>query len=338
MKQVVITSNGGPEVLQVVERAELEAGNKEVRIAVKAAGINFADILARRGLYPDAPKLPCTVGYEVCGVVDQVGSAADNSLLGKDVIALTQFNGHSSQVVVPEHQVFLKPESLTYEQGAALPVNYLTAYQSIVAMGGLQPYESVLIHNVGGGVGLAALDLARHIGAHTYGTASSTKHEFLSSRGLDHGIDYRKQDWGSVLNQLTNGRGVDLITDPIGGSHWRKSYQHLASTGRLAMFGISTVAEPGISGKLNLVKMALQTPFYHPFSLMNNNKGVFGVNMGHLWHEHQKIRIWMNAILEGYSQGWVRPYVDKSFSFENAGDAHVYIEERRNIGKVVLTP
>ena len=338
MKQVVITRAGGPEVLQVQESADLKAGEGEVRIDVKAAGVNFADILARKGLYPDAPSLPCTVGYEVAGVVTETGKGVDESLLGAAVIALTRFKGHADQVVVPAEQVFAKPESLSFEQGAAIPVNYLTAYQLLVAMGSLHKEESLLIHNVGGGVGLAALDIARHVGAITFGTASPGKHEFLRERGLDHAIDYRNQDWGKEISQLTNGRGVDLITDPIGGGHWRKSYRHLASTGRMGMFGISTVADPGIGGKLALVKMALQTPFYHPFGLMNMNKGVFGVNMGHLWHEQQKIAIWMNAILAGHEAGWIRPHVDKAFSFAQAGDAHQYIEDRKNIGKVVLVP
>lgn len=338
MKQVVITKAGGPDVLQVQEAPDLSPGQSELLIEVKASGLNFADIMARKGLYPDAPKLPCTVGYEVCGVVAKVGSGIDETWLGKDVIALTRFKGHASQVLVPERQVFAKPEGISYAQGAAIPVNYLTAHQLLDAMGSLHRHESVLIHNVGGGVGLAALDIARHIGATTYGTASPKKHEFLKQRGLDHAIDYRNQDWGKEIMRLTNSRGVDLITDPIGGSHWRKSYRHLNHTGRLGMFGISTVAEPGVSGKLALLKMVLQTPFYHPFGLMNVNKGVFGVNMGHLWHEHQKIRIWMDDILRGLADGWIRPHVDKEFSFSQVGEAHQYIEDRKNIGKVVITP
>lgn len=338
MKQVVITRAGGPEVLQVQEKADLVPGRGEVKIQVKAAGINFADIMARKGLYPDAPKLPCTVGYEVSGVVEAVGPGVDESLTGTEVIALTRFNGHSDQVVVPDYQVFNKPESLSFAQAAAIPVNYLTAYQLLVAMGSLHSHESVLIHNVGGGVGLAALEFARHIGATTYGTASPGKHEFLKSKGLDHAIDYRNRDWGKEIMALTDQRGVDLITDSLGGSHWRKSYKHLAHTGRLGMFGISTVAEPGMSGKLNMLKMVMQTPFYHPFGLMNTNKGVFGVNMGHLWHEHKKIANWMDAIMAGYEAGWIQPYVDKEFTFAQAGEAHQYIEDRRNIGKVILLP
>lgn len=337
-KQIVTTNASGPEVLHVQEAPDISPGNGEVRIAVKAAGLNFADIMARMGLYQDAPKFPCTVGYEVAGVIDAVSPSVDASWLGKEVIALTHFKGQASQVVVPLHQIFEKPTELSFEQAAAIPVNYLTAYQLLVAMGGLQPYETVLIHNVGGGVVLAALEIARHIGAETFGTASPNKHGFLKERGLQHAIDYRNQDWKAGLMKLTNSRGVDLITDPIGGSNLRKSNQSLSNTGRLGMFGISTVAKPGINGKIQLLKMVAHPPVFHPFGLMNNNKGVFGVNMGRLWHEHTKIKHWMEAILKGHREGWINPYVDKVFSFDQVGEAHNYIEARKNIGKVILTP
>jgi len=338
MKKIVITKAGGPNVLQVQECVDLKANINEVRIAVKATGLNFADIMARQGLYPDAPKFPCTVGYEVAGVIDEIGPGVDKTWLGKEVFALTRFGGQADQVVVPLHQLFEKPASLSFEAAAAIPVNYLTAYQLLVAMGSLHSYESVLIHNAGGGVGLAALEIANKIGATTYGTASAGKHDFLKDKGLNHAIDYRTQDWKKELLALTNGRGVDLISDPLGGKNLRDSYKALSNTGRLGMFGISSVAETGINGKLKMLKMIVQTPFYHPFGLMDQNKGVFGVNMGHLWHEHKKINIWMQALLKGHSEGWINPHVDCTFSFSDAADAHQYIEQRRNIGKVILTP
>lgn len=338
MKKVVITRAGGPEVLQVQEVADLTPGKGEVRIDVKAAGINFADILARQGLYQDAPPTPCVVGYEVCGIIDQVGPGVDSSQIGREVIAMSRFNGQASQVVVPEIQVFDKPAGLSFEEGASIPVNYLTAWQSLVICGALQSEDSVLIHNVGGGVGLAALDIAQHIGATTYGTSSAGKHEFLKQRGLHHAIDYRNKDWEKELKTLTNDKGVELIIDPIGGNSWRKSYRSLRSTGRLGMFGISTAAGNGFANKWRLLKLVAEIPFFHPISLMNNNKSVFGVNMGHLWHEAEKIQIWMDKILAGIDEGWAKPRVDKVFKFEQAGDAHRYIEQRKNKGKVVLVP
>src|SRR3569623_2902110 len=184
MKQIFISGAGGPEKLVLRESADTQPQGKEVRIRVNASGINFADIMAREGLYPDAPNLPCVVGYEVSGVVDAGGADADQSWLGKAVFGLTRFNGYSDTVVVPENQIFLKPEALSHEQAAAIPVNYLTAWQLLVVVGSLSADETVLIHNAGGGVGLAAIDIARHIGATIYGTASASKHEFLKARGL----------------------------------------------------------------------------------------------------------------------------------------------------------
>jgi NADPH:quinone reductase-like Zn-dependent oxidoreductase len=338
MRQIYITGHGGPEKLQVREAADPQPRGDELRIRVRASGINFADILARQGLYPDAPKLPCVVGYEVSGTVDAAGPDARQDWIGKDVFALTRFGGYSDTVVVPQIQVFQKPAALTHEQCAAIPVNYLTVWQLLVVMGSLSADETVLVHNAGGGVGLAAIDVARHIGARIYGTASTSKHAFLKERGLHEAIDYRQTDWSQELARLTDGRGVELIIDPLGGSHWKKSYRALRSTGRLGMFGISTSTESGWFGPLRLLKVALGMPFFHPVPLMNNNRAVFGVNMGHLWHETAKIRVWADALLQGVSAGWVRPHVDKTFTFAQAGEAQAYIEARRNIGKVVLIP
>ncbi len=338
MRQIVTTANGGIEVLQVQEAPDPAAAKGEVVVQVKAAGLNFADILARQGLYPDGPKKPCVMGYEVSGVVEAAGEGVDPALLGKSVVALTRFKGQAEKVAVAANQLFEKPESLSFEDAAAIPVNYLTAYALLYVMGSLQPGEAVLIHNAGGGVGLAALDIAKRIGATTYGTASPGKHQFLRERGLDHPIDYRNRDWLPVLKQLTNDRGVELVVDPIGGSHWKKSYAALRSTGRLGMFGVSTASANGLKGKLKMIKAAAQMPRFHPIGLLNKNRGVFGLNLGHLWHEPEKVAIWMKAILEGVSEGWVRPFVDKSFAFAQAGDAHGYLEARKNIGKVVLVP
>lgn len=336
MKQIFITGHGGPEKLQLRESPDPTPGRGEIRIRVKASGINFADILARQGLYPDSPKVPCVVGYEVSGVVDAVGAGADASWTGKEALALTRFGGYSDVVVVPERQAFEKPGSISHEQAAAIPVNYLTAWQLLVVMGALKPKETVLIHNAGGGVGLAAIDIARHVGATIFGTASSIKHPFLKERGLHTAIDYRTQDWTVELNKLTRGKGVALITDPIGGNHWKKSYKALRSTGRLGMFGVSAATTSKLFGPLRMLPVALGMPFFHPITLLNRNKSVFGVNLGHMWHEGEMIANWMQVLLQGVEDGWVRPHVDKMFSLERAGEAHTYIEERRNIGKVVL--
>ena len=339
MRQIVNTTDGSYDILEVQEVPDLKPADDELLIQVKASGLNFADILARKGQYQDAPDKPCVMGYEVAGVVTKTGSDISRDWIGKEVIAFTRFGGQAEQVVIKEKQAHEKPARLTFEEAAAFPVNYITAWVLLVVMGGLSSEESVLIHNAGGGMGLAQLDIAQHIGAKTFGTSSQHKHEFLRDRGLDHAIDYRNKDWYDELMTLTDGRGVELITDPLGGKHWKKSYKALRATGRLGMFGISSASsDSGFKATLNLLKTVVGMPFYHPLPLLDKNRGVFGVNLGHLWHEAEKASRWIKELLNGVDEGWINPHVDTTFSFDEAGEAHRYIEERKNIGKVILVP
>lgn len=338
-QQIVITKAGGPQVLELRHAEIGPPGPGELQVQVHAAGINFADILARQGLYPDAPKLPCVVGYEVAGVVTAQGDGVDGDRVGSEVVGLTRFGGYSSAVNVPAVQMFDRPPSLDHVQAAALPVAYATAWQLLVVQGGLRSGDVVLIQNAGSGVGLAALDIARHVGARTLGTASAGKHEFLAARGLDEAIDYRTEDWVARVRALTGGRGVDLVIDPLGGESFRRSLKVLAPTGRLGMYGVSAASNNrGLVGKLALAKTAVSMPFFHPVSLMDGNRGVFGANLGRMWDEADRVRSWMQTIAAGVQEGWVRPHVDSTFSFSRAAEAHAHIEARRSTGKVVLVP
>jgi NADPH:quinone reductase-like Zn-dependent oxidoreductase len=336
MRQVLIPKTGSPDVLTVVERPDWPIKDGQVRVETRFCGINFADLLARKGLYPDAPPLPCVVGYEASGVVTE--SRSPRFKTGDEVVVLTRFNGYSSQLVVNENQVFLKPASLSFEQAAAIPVNYLTAWQLMVVMGGLKKGETVLIHNAGGGVGLAALDIAKHIGAISIGTASAGKHAFLKARGLNFAIDYRKSDWEREVKAATGGKGADLILDPVGGPYWSKNYALLRSGGRLGFFGVSHASSEGSRSGLGLLKLVPHFRMWNPVQLMNTNRSVFGVNLGHMWHEADRIAGWAQAILKGCEEGWVNPVVDAVFPFEKAADAHRRLEQRQNIGKVLLAP
>ncbi len=338
MRAIVTTRNGDVDVMKVETRPDPVPGKGDVLVRVKAAGINFADILARQGLYPDGPPKPCVMGYEVAGVIEAVGEGVDKGIVGEAVIAMTRFNGQAELIVVPDAQVFEKPAQLSFDQGAALTVNYLTAWALIVTMGGLKKEEAILIHNAGGGVGLAALDIAKHIGAKTFGTASAGKHEFLLQRGLDHAIDYRNQDWVSALMELTNGRGVELVIDPLGGKSWKESFRALRSTGRMGVFGMSVASASGIKGKIKALQAVVSMPRYNPLGLMNRNKGIFGLNLGHMWGEGEKVASWTQEIMRGVHEGWIKPHVDRAFPFDHIQDAHRYIEARKNVGKVVLVP
>lgn len=341
MRQIVNKEDGGYNVLGIEEVSDPGPGEGELLIEVKASGLNFADILARKGQYPDAPDKPCVMGYEVAGIVSETGSNVDSAWTGKEVVAFTRFGGQAEKVIVKTSQAFEKPENLSFEEAAAIPVNYLTAWILIKVMGSLQPEESILIQNAGGGVGLAAIDVAKHIGATIFGTSSPWKHDFLYDRGIDHAIDYRNKNWLRELMKLTDKRGVELVIDSLGGKEWKRSYKALRATGRLGMFGIITASEDpegGLKGKWSLLKTVVKMPFFHPLSLVDKNRGVFGVNLGHLWHEPEKARIWFRRLLVGVEDGWVRPHVDEVFLYEEIERAHRYVEERRNIGKVILVP
>ena len=339
MRAVFIEKPGSFDVLKVREIPAPQAGPREVLIAVRAAGINFADVLARQGIYPAAPPYPCCVGYEVSGTVIALGAGVDAGWMGREVLALTDFNSYAEQVAVGIDYVWEKPAALTHEQAAAIPLNYITAWGLLIAMGGLKSGETVLIHNAGGGVGLAALEISRQVGAVTIGTASPRKHEFLRAHGLDHVVDYTRDDWPAQVLALTQGKGVELAIDPIGGANWKKTYSVLRPTGRMGMFGISGAAtSSGLGGKLQLVKLMLGAPLFHPAKIIPANRGVFGINIHSMYGEHEKFRAWMKQILLGVEQGWVRPHVDKVCKLDEAGEAHRHIEARGNIGKVLLVP
>jgi NADPH:quinone reductase-like Zn-dependent oxidoreductase len=258
------------------------------------------------------------------------------------VLAGTRFGGYSELVSVDAGQVLRLPGHLGFEQGAAFPVNYATAYAALVIMGGLKADERVLIHAAAGGVGIAATQIASRIGAEVFGTASASKHEAIREQGVDHPIDYRSRDFASEALRISGGLGLDLIIDAVGPTSFRKDYAILRPGGRLIMFGLSEV-QTGETRSIaavvrGLARMPLATmPWWKSLQMMNENKGVFGLNMLKWWDDEGLDRVLepLRADLEG--RGLI-PVVAESFPFERAADAHRFLGEARNVGKVVLTP
>lgn len=338
MKQLLITKYGPPEVLSLREAPDPLPRNGEVRVRVEACGVNFADILGRMGLYRDAPAAPYVPGYEVAGVIDAVGQGVPDLREGDKVFAVTFFGGYSDTVCVPYKQVFSRLDWMNAQDAAALPVNFLTAYVGLVVMGSLRSGDRVLIHNAGGGVGLAALTICKIVGAETYGTASAHKHEFLRQQGLDYALDYRSQDYVHGLLELTNGAGVQIILDPLGGASWRKNYRLLAPTGRLVAYGASSVAPRKRRSWLAVLRLLANISFFSPMQLMRDNKAVMGLNLGHLWDQTALLRECMAQIVAWYDEALFRPAIDRTFPLANGPAAHHYLQERQNLGKVLLLP
>ncbi len=332
MRAIVITKHGGPNVLQVQEQPDPPLGAGEARIDVAAAGINFADVMARMGLYPDAPKTPCVVGYEVSGTVLEVGDGVEGLRPGQRVFASTQFGGYASQVVVPAHNVVGLPDDLSFEQGAAIPVNYGTAWAALIGYGNVQPGERVLIHSAGGGVGIAATQIARRVGAEIYGTASPGKHERCRELGLEHAIDYTQSGWERGLPKF------DVILDAVGGKSFRTGYDLLRPGGRLVAFGASAVVSGQRRNPVTALRAVLQMPRFNMIKQMSESKAVIGLNMLSLWKDRGTLQPWIAPLREMLDDGTIKPVIAGDFSFEDAGAAQTMITERRNVGKVVLTP
>jgi NADPH:quinone reductase-like Zn-dependent oxidoreductase len=338
MRQVWITRRGGPEVLQVREAADPVPAEGEVRIRVAAAGINFADVLARMGLYPDAPPLPTVVGYEVAGTVDAVGAGVQGFHEGDRVGALTRFGGYADVLCVPAGQAFPIAAALSFEKAAAIPVNYLTAWLMLVHLGCVRAGDRVLVHAVAGGVGQAAVQICRWRGAEVVGTASASKHARLRELGVAHCIDYRTQDFEAEVRRLYGKRGVDIALDAVGGESFRKSYRCLGALGRLYVFGVSSFAPGRTRSVVAALRGLASMPRFSPIAMMNGNRGVHGVNLGHLWHRVDLLREMLGDIVGRVDDGTFDPVVDQVFPFDRAADAHARLQDRQNFGKVLLAP
>jgi NADPH:quinone reductase-like Zn-dependent oxidoreductase len=334
MRAVVITKHGDPSVLKVQQRPDPPPpGPGQLRIEVRAAGVNFADHLARVGLYPDAPKLPAIVGYEVAGTVTAVGDGVDPGRVGERVLAGTRFGGYAEIVNVTESDSLALPDSVTFEQGAAVPVNYATAWAGLHGYGSLQAGERVLIHAAAGGVGIAAIQFAKAAGAEIHGTASPGKHKKLAELGVDRAIDYRRDGWWKGLEPY------DLVMDALGGTSLRRSYGLLRPGGRLVGYGISNMQEGEKRSMRRAAPHALaMLRGFNLLDQLSESKTVIGLNMLKLWDDRGTLEPWITPLSKALNDGTAAPIVHAAVPFAEAPEAHRILAARENIGKVVLVP
>lgn len=338
MKAAVITRSGGFEVFQLLDRPDPEPGPGEVRVRTRFAGVNFADTSARMGIYPDAPKPPCVVGYEVSGTVDKLGPDVTDLAVGDRVMAMILFGGYAELCCPMAAATRRIPEGRTDEEGAALPVNYITAYHMLHYLTTVRPGDRVLIHAAAGGVGIAATQMCRAAGAEIFGTASAGKHDFLRQNGVAHCIDYRTQQFADEVMRITGGEGVDIVLDALGGSALAHSYRVLRHGGRLFTFGFSRATPGGKATRalFTVLKEYLRIPKFHPLKLMDQNRAVLGVNMNHMAERPEVLSAEMDGLVSLMEQGVARPRVDQVFPAAEAGEAHRYLQQGKNIGKVLL--
>jgi NADPH:quinone reductase-like Zn-dependent oxidoreductase len=339
VRALVITKHGPPEVLRVEQRPDPEPGPGQVRIRARAAGINFADLLARTGMYPDAPKPPCVVGYEMAGDVDAVGEGVESPAVGDRVTGGCRFGGYAELVVTDAGNVVPMPESWSYEEGAAVPVVYATAYAGLVRFGSLRPGERVLIQAAAGGVGIAATQVAKLAGAgEIYGTASPGKHEAIRGFGVDHAIDYTSGDFVKEVRRVAGEKQpLDIVMDAIGGSSFRKSWSLLRPGGRLVCFGVSAMGGGERRNVPRALKTMVQMPRFWAVPMMSESKSVIGLNMLRLWDTKGTLEEYVEPLTEWIGSGGIQPVVARAFPLEEGPAAHRFLGERKNVGKVVLT-
>jgi NADPH:quinone reductase-like Zn-dependent oxidoreductase len=338
MKAAVVTKFGSPSVLKILDWPEPAPQQGEVKIRVKAIGLNFADVMARLGLYPCIPKPPFIPGIEVSGIVTKVGENVRKWRRGDRVIAFTQLGGYAEYAVVKQEQLFPLPKRMSFEEGAAFSVAYLTAYHGLLTLGHVHKGDKLLIHAAAGGVGIAATQMAKHLGAEIFATAStSEKLEIARSHGAMHLINYQNEDFEEVILKKTNGYGIDVVIDSVGGKVFKKGWKILAPMGRYVLYGFSAVTGKQTYSKMKAVREMLSAPILFPHTLLSRNVSLSCFNLYFLAKKSEYLRNTLRVILDWQAAGILKPVIGAHYPFSNIAEAQAFMQSRKSIGKIVIT-
>ncbi len=335
---VRIPGTGIPDVMETATVAVVEPSAGEVRVAIELIGVNFADVMIRMGLYPDAPPFPMVPGYEAVGTIEAVGEGVPETRIGESVLVLAKFGCYAEHVCVPSLFALRRPDNVDLRDAAALAVNWLTAYQMLEVMAPPRPGETVLIHGAAGGVGQAAVQLAQRRGARVIGSASPAKHDMLRQQGLDLVFDSRRTSFAATVQAATGGRGADVVLEPRHGRWILESYKSAAVAGRVVLHGFAAAATGKRGSRWSALKTVLEAPWLriNPISLMNDNKALMGVNLGRLWHDSDLLLGWLEELMGWLASGEIKPRLDRIYPLERADLAHHRLQDRLNFGKILL--
>ena len=321
---------------EVRETKKPSPSRDQVLIKVAAFGLNFADVMARLGLYKAAPPLPAILGYDVVGHVEECGSNISGLKVGDRVVALTRFGGYAEYAVAEEAMTHKIPETFSAGIAVALATQYSTAYFLSHTMANLQEGDRVLVHAAAGGVGTALVQMALLKKCLVFGTCSSVeKMEYVKKLGVHHPINYKNNDFETEVRLLNKDNGLDVIFDPVGGTSVRKGFRLLGAGGRLLTFGVSSMNKnPSFFGKL---KVLFQFGLYHPLQFLGGSKGMIGVNMLTVGEERpDKVANAMKAVIQLTEKGDLKPFVGAEYNIEQLAVAHQSLESRKSMGKIVV--
>jgi NADPH2:quinone reductase len=335
MKAAQLIKHGNdPSCFRIAEMDKPIAKAGEVLIKVQAFGLNYADVMARLGLYREAPPLPSVLGYDVVGIIESVGDGVDGTKIGKKVVAVTEFGGYAEYAIAREMAIAELPLEIPLASAAALATQYATAYYAAYQLGNIQHGDHVFIHAAAGGVGLGLIQFCKLRGCIIYGTVSNdTKAETIRGMGVHHIINSSKQNVLEELRQLKN--QLDVIFDSVGGKGVKVGMKSLRAGGRMICYGGSQLS--GGKGIFNLIKFGLSFGFYSPIQLLTQSKSILGVNMLKLMREHPQIlKLILNEILDLLQQKRINTPLGESFPIEKLFEAHMHLQNRKSIGKVVV--
>lgn len=338
MRAIPFHRPSSSEALRIENWSEPVISAGEVLIDVRAFGLNFADIVARKGQYSDAPRFPFVPGYEVAGTIRETGSGVTGLSVGDEVLALTLFHGYAERAVADARAVVKKPAGMGFADAASIPVNFLTAYHALFQTGTLRPGANVLIHAGAGGVGLAAIQLARNAGCKVYATAGSErKLALLSEFGVEQPINYLTQDFEREVLRLAGGAKIDVVLDSVGGSNFKKDLNLLRSHGRVVAFGAAAFAERNLLKLPALLPQVISMLTLSMIDLMLQSKGFYGVNMLRVAKEDPDLlRDELQEIMKQFAAKKLRTVVSRQMSWRQIAEAHEALENRSSTGKIVL--
>jgi len=340
MKAVFIVRIGLPQTaLRIREVEDPVPGPHQVRIAVRAFGVNFADVLARTGMYLDAPPLPFIPGYEVAGEVEAVGPDCTAFAPGQRVAALTDFGGYAEKALAHEAVTVPIPDGMEFAEAAAIPVNGVTAWLALCGLTQVRAADRVLIHAAAGGVGLMAVQIALHAQCEVFGTVGSDeKAAFLQTIGVQHPLVHTRQDVESEVQRITQGAGLDLILDSLGGRSIAAGMRMLCASGRLVSIGIASLTPRKSRSLISTGMGLLKAPILHPYTMLSDSKSFIGVNLKRIGERRPRLlAIGLREVFRMVQAGNLRPRLDSVHPFDACAAAHERLHSRQSIGKVVVT-
>lgn len=336
MKAIILERHGGPEVLRVREVPDPEPGPGEVRVRVEAIGVNYAEVLSRKGLYGWAPAMPYTPGMEATGTIDALGAGVEGRATGERVIVGAQYGAYAERIVVPERQALPAIPGFSTDENAALAVNYLTAWVALMEMARLRPTDRVLVTAAAGGVGTAAVLVATRFGCATVGLAGSDeKLGQIRALGAEAAVNYRSPGFPARLRDAAGPDGFDVVLEVVGGEVFRAVWPVLAPFGRVVVAGFASLALQRWN-PLSWLRTWRDLPRADIRSLAPASAGLMGTHVGYLLADPPRLaRVWGELMAFVAAHG-IRPVVGATFAFDRMPEAHRLMESRRSVGKIVV--